>query len=283
MRKIVITGCSSGFGLEFLNHLLQSSDSNPIWILGTTRNLARVPSNIIVEKGHRVDWIVLDHTIEEDRKGLKRWIEQNWNGKIDVLINNAGYGVYGSIEDLSETQVREQIEVCFLGPIFLTRELLPLLRNSQGHAVMVGSTLGFVGFPLSGAYAAAKHALEGATESLAFEVPDVSFTLMEPGSFPTQFSNNLKWGERSHEPESPYYKLTQSYLKFRQWKAKQKPKSCKAVLRGLDHALRCRPMRVRCGNDANLVYWIRKILPAQYSYRVFRWAFQKLFDRVASR
>ena len=113
-------------------------------------------------------------------------------GRIDVLVNNAGYALFGMIEDVNEVQIRRQFETNVFGLLNMTRAVLPLMRKQKfGHILNITSSLGIVGLPVFGIYGATKHAVEGLSEALAQEVAGfgIKVTIVEPGSFKTDFAS----------------------------------------------------------------------------------------------
>ncbi|HEY4047402.1 MAG TPA: SDR family NAD(P)-dependent oxidoreductase, partial [Acidobacteriaceae bacterium] len=113
-------------------------------------------------------------------------------GRIDVLVNNAGYGLFGAVEEVSDTQIRQQFETNVFGLLNVTRAVLPLLREQRsGHILNVTSLGGQVSFPVSGLYHGTKYAIEGISESLAKEVAPfgIKVTIIEPGGFKTDFAS----------------------------------------------------------------------------------------------
>jgi short-subunit dehydrogenase len=113
-------------------------------------------------------------------------------GRIDVLVNNAGYALFGMIEDVNEVQIRRQFETNVFGLLNMTRAVLPLMRKQKfGHILNITSSLGIVGLPVFGIYGATKHAVEGFSEALAQEVAGfgIKVTIVEPGSFKTDFAS----------------------------------------------------------------------------------------------
>src|SRR6185312_8849845 len=125
-------------------------------------------------------------------------------GRLDIVINNAGYGQFGMVEELSEADARDQIETNLFGALWVTQAALPFLREQgSGHIIQVSSIGGISAFPLVGMYHASKWALEGFSQSLAQEVADfgIHVTLIEPGGFTTDWSGD----SAKHSPELPAY------------------------------------------------------------------------------
>ncbi len=112
-------------------------------------------------------------------------------GRIDVVINNAGYGLFGTVEEITEQQLRDQLETNLFGVFHVTQAVLPILREQRaGHIIQISTMGGIVAFPTLGAYHASKWALEGMTDALAQEVASfgIKVTLVEPGGFATDWS-----------------------------------------------------------------------------------------------
>jgi short-subunit dehydrogenase len=185
MRKtIFITGASRGLGRIWTETFLRRGDN----VVAAVRNIdslkelaVKFPDNLLV--------LPLDVT---DKKASFEAISKAKNhfGIIDVLINNAGYGHFGAIEELEEQEIRAQFETNVLGLIWLTQAVIPIMREQKaGHIIQVSSALGVVAFPTLGIYSASKFAVEGLSESLAAEVSGfgIKVTLLEPNGYSTDF------------------------------------------------------------------------------------------------
>jgi NAD(P)-dependent dehydrogenase (short-subunit alcohol dehydrogenase family) len=181
----LITGVSSGFGLEIALAALARGDT----VVGTLRQRAQADSFEKRAPGHS-HAVVLDVTRSADiGPAVQQAVEHA--GRIDVLVNNAGYGLFGAVEEVSDAEAREVMETNFFGALAVTRALLPQLREQRsGHIFNITSVAGAIGFPGCGLYAASKFALEGASEALAAELApfNVRVTIVEPGGFRTNFS-----------------------------------------------------------------------------------------------
>ncbi len=124
-------------------------------------------------------------TIDAVQKAAKHF------GRIDVLINNAGYGLFGTVEESSEEQARAQMETNFFGLLWVTQAVLPIMRaQKSGHIIQISSFLGVTTIPMLGVYNASKFAVEGLSETLASEVAHlgIKVTLIEPNSFATEWA-----------------------------------------------------------------------------------------------
>ena len=180
-----ITGASRGFGREWAIAALERGDS----VAATARDTATL-DDLAAKYGDRLLPLRLDVT---DREGAFAAVEQAHErfGRLDVVVNNAGYGHFGMVEELSETDVRDQIETNLFGALWVTQAALPFLREQgSGHILQVSSIGGISAFPSVGAYHASKWALEGLSQALAQEVAPfgIHVTLIEPGGFATDWA-----------------------------------------------------------------------------------------------
>jgi NAD(P)-dependent dehydrogenase (short-subunit alcohol dehydrogenase family) len=179
-----ITGASSGFGRIWATAALKRGDR----VAATARNLLTL-EDLSREYGDSLLPIELDVT---DRAGDFAAIAEAHDlfGRIDVVVNNAGYGQLGCVEELSEQEARVQFDTNFFGALWITQAALPYLRaRGCGHIIQVSSVAGLVSLPDISVYAASKYALEALSESLAHEVKPfgIHVTLIEPGGFATDF------------------------------------------------------------------------------------------------
>lgn len=196
MSKVwFVTGSSRGLGRAFVAAALARGDQ----VAATAR---KSPTELSDEYGDAVLPLVLDVT---DKNAVFEAVEQAYAhfGRLDVIVNNAGYGLAGAVEELGEQQLRDQLETNLFGPVWVVQAVLPFLRDQgSGHIMQISSVAGLVGLGLGGAYCASKWALEGLSEVLAQEVAGfgVKVTVVEPGGYATDgFS-----GGASAEP-MPWY------------------------------------------------------------------------------
>ena len=180
-----ITGCSTGFGRDLARLVLDRG-----WrAVVTARDKARV-EDLCENSDGRALAVGLDVTnasqIETAVADARRAF-----GRIDVLVNNAGYGYQSSVEEGEETEIRAQFDANVFGLFAMTRAILPMMRERKsGHVINVTSVAGLIGFPGSGYYAASKHAVEGWSDALAKEVEPLGLhvTCVEPGPFRTDWA-----------------------------------------------------------------------------------------------
>lgn len=180
-----ITGCSSGFGREIATAVLERGGQAVI-----TAREPNTLSDIANEYGERVLSLALNVTDPVQVREAVGAAEERF-GRIDVLVNNAGYGYYAAIEEGEEEEARAMFDANLFGLLDVTRAVLPGMRERRsGHVVNIGSLGGLIGFPGSGYYAASKFAVEGASEALSKEVGPlgIKVTVVEPGPFRTDFA-----------------------------------------------------------------------------------------------
>jgi NAD(P)-dependent dehydrogenase (short-subunit alcohol dehydrogenase family) len=189
-----ITGTSRGFGREWAIAALERGDT----VAATARNPASL-DDLVTKYGDAVLPIALDVTDREADFAAVKQAHEHF-GKLDVIVNNAGYGQFGMVEELSEHDVRAQIETNLFGAIWVTQAALPYLRaQGHGHILQVTSIGGISAFPNVGAYHASKWGLEGLSQALAQEVAGfgIKVTIIEPGGYSTD------WGGSSASRATP--------------------------------------------------------------------------------
>ncbi|MCJ2067032.1 oxidoreductase [Methylobacterium sp. J-088] len=180
-----ITGCSTGFGRELAKLVIARG-----WrVVVTARDRANV-ADLAQGAEDRVLPLSLDVTAAGQIAESVRAAQDRF-GRIDVLVNNAGYGYQSSIEEGEDDKIRAQFDANVFGLFALTRTVLPVMRGqASGHILNITSVAGFVGFPASGYYAASKHAVEGFSDALAAEAAPLGIrvTCIEPGPFRTDWA-----------------------------------------------------------------------------------------------
>ncbi|BEL06162.1 SDR family oxidoreductase [Actinoplanes sichuanensis] len=188
MSKIwFITGTSRGFGRNFTEAALGRGDK----VAATARDTGSL-ADLVARYGDAILPLALDVT-DKDAVATAVTAAHERFGRLDVVVNNAGYGLFGMVEEITEQQLRDQIETNLFGAFFVTQAVLPILRGQgSGHIIQI-STIGGIGaFPSLGGYHASKWALEGLTESLSQEVAGlgIKVTLVEPGGFATDWAGS---------------------------------------------------------------------------------------------
>ncbi|MGX1769890.1 SDR family NAD(P)-dependent oxidoreductase [Dietzia sp. NPDC055343] len=193
-----ITGASSGLGLSLTQRVLAAGYR----VVATSRH------GVLPVQDPYLTVLRLDPA---DRGECRQAVEEahEVTGRLDVLVNNAGYGLVGAVEEVSEEQARAILDVDLLGPLWLTQAALPLMRvQGRGHIVQISSTGGVGAMPMLGLYNAAKWGLEAFTESLAGEVSStgVRATLVEIGAMDTRWATS---GMQFSAPIPDYDELRQ--------------------------------------------------------------------------
>jgi NAD(P)-dependent dehydrogenase (short-subunit alcohol dehydrogenase family) len=186
-RTWFITGASRGFGRSFAQAALGAGDR----VAATARDISSLDA-LVAEHGDAILPIELDVTDHDAAFRGVRHAHDHF-GRLDVVVNNAGYGVSGAIEELSEAQARKQIEVNLFGALWVTQAALPILREQgSGWIVQVSSIGGLAAFPLTGLYHASKWALEGLSETLRQEVEPfgIKVLMVEPSGFRTDWAGS---------------------------------------------------------------------------------------------
>ncbi|KAE8140831.1 hypothetical protein BDV38DRAFT_239465 [Aspergillus pseudotamarii] len=188
-----ITGASSGLGLSLSLYALAAGHQ----VIGTVRNASKSTDAVqaIQDKGGKI--VELDVTqADAIPEAVKK--AESFYGKIDVLVNNAGYSLLGAVEDLNDKECALQMETNFFGPLRVIRAVLPSMRgNRSGTIVNISSIAGQDALPSCGLYSASKFALEGLSESLACELApfNISVLVVEPGAFRTNFLSAVQRNE----------------------------------------------------------------------------------------
>jgi NAD(P)-dependent dehydrogenase (short-subunit alcohol dehydrogenase family) len=198
-RHVVVTGAGSGIGRAIAYRLAKSGDH----VVGTVRDPGRAAA-LTAEAGRdRLDLLIrpLDLEIEAQIAALVSEIERS--GGVDVLVNNAGFGAFGAIEEVDPETVRRQFSANVFGPLQLTRACLPSLRARRGRIIWIGSLAGRLALPFQAHYSATKAAVAALSDALRLELASfgVAVTCVEPGDFATGFTDARVV---AGVPDSPY-------------------------------------------------------------------------------
>tara|TARA_B100001750_G_scaffold202901_1_gene178409 strand:+ start:320 stop:1153 length:834 start_codon:yes stop_codon:yes gene_type:complete len=212
MEKIaLVTGSSSGIGLE--TSLALARDG--FYTFATMRDIGKGEKikECIKKEDLNIEILELDVDDEESvNKTIKTILEKK--DRIDVLVNNAGYGMWGTVEDVSVDDFKKQFETNFFSIIRLIQKVAPIMRKQNyGNIVNISSVAGRIGFPVSSAYISSKFALEGLSESLRFELMPfgVNIIIVEPGVIKTQFFDSMKLAEKAQK-DSVYNDITEKVI-----------------------------------------------------------------------
>ena len=180
-----ITGTSKGFGRVWAEAALERGDK----VAATARDVSTL-HELVARHGDDVLPLALDVTDRDADIAAVQEAHAHF-GRLDVVVNNAGYGLFGMVEEISEEQARAQLETNLLGALWVTQAALPILREQRsGHIIQVSSIGGVHAFPTLGLYHASKWGLEGFSQALAAEIAPfgVNVTIVEPGGFATDWA-----------------------------------------------------------------------------------------------
>ena len=210
-KVAIVTGSSTGIG--YATSLLLAR--NRFHTYATMRNIEKSGDIQQIANKERLPLQVIQLDVN-DIASIRNSIEkvESENERIDVLVNNAGYGLIGAFEDLSAEEIKSQFETNFFGVIRLTQQVLPIMRKQKsGTIVNVSSGAGRIGFPGMSAYVSSKFALEGLSESMSYELEPfgIKVIIIEPGVIRTNFKKNSVMSKKSLDNSSisPYSSIIQ--------------------------------------------------------------------------
>ena len=256
-KVALVTGSSRGIGFE-TSLLLSKSD---FITYASMRNLGKSGTITEIANRENLPLQVVQLDVNSDisiEDAISKIIEEK--GRIDVLVNNAGYGLFSPIEEVTLDQVNEQFETNFFGVVRLTKEVLPIMRQQRkGTIVNVSFGVGRVGMPLSSAYAATKFALEGLSESIRYELNEfgINIAIIEPGVIKTNFVENSRTAHYTSNFESPYMDLIERTMKGF-GVLMDNSSHPKLVAKAILDAITSKEHEVRVGDDARSIMEVRK-------------------------
>lgn len=205
----IVTGSSSGIGLE--TALMFARNGYVTYATMRTPEKGALIKNAVEKENLPIKVVQLDVT---DDKSLKNAIDHvtSEDGRIDVLVNNAGYGLVGALEELSIEEIKAQYETNFFGLVRVIQAVLPTMRKQRsGRILNLSSGAGLFGYPGGSAYVSTKFAVEGLSESIAFELEPfgIKVILIEPGFVKTNFANSMLISKKAQDPTSSYSQMMQ--------------------------------------------------------------------------
>jgi NAD(P)-dependent dehydrogenase (short-subunit alcohol dehydrogenase family) len=259
-RTVLITGCSSGIGLEAAVLLAQRG-----WqVFATLRDLKK--SALLKEKTAGLSVEILPMDVDDAlslRKGVAAVLKKA--GALDALVNNAGWGAFGALEDFSDQEIAAQYETNLFGLFRVIREALPSMRaRSRGRILNVSSVAGKMTFAGIGLYCSSKHAVEALTESLRLELRPfgIQVGMVEPGQFHTRFKDNRLKNKIFLAGKSPYQGLLEKILQYGNSQSAQAPGpeiAARTILRALEDDKMA--LRYPVGTDARVFPLAQRFLP----------------------
>jgi short-subunit dehydrogenase len=206
-KVIIVTGASSGMGKQTATTLIEQGHS----VYGLARRVEKMQE--LVKKGGQA--LEVDVTKPTEIKQAIDYIVQK-EGRVDILINNAGYAVYGAVEDVSLDDAKRQFEVNLFGLAEITKQVLPFMRKQKsGKIINISSMGGKMYTPLGAWYHASKHALEGWSDCLRLELKQfgIDVVIIEPGIISTEFSEVMSDPMVERAKGGPYREITQNLAK----------------------------------------------------------------------
>jgi NADP-dependent 3-hydroxy acid dehydrogenase YdfG len=252
-----ITGASKGFGYVWTEAALARGDS----VAAAARNVGMLDT-LKVKYGNRLLPLKLDVGNKSAVEAAVKQVHKQL-GRIDVAINNAGYGLFGAIEEVSEQEARAQIETNLFGALWVTQAVLPIMRAQQsGHIIQISSIGGVWTVPTGGLYHASKWGLEGFSQALAAEAKPfgIKVTIIEPGGFATEFSTTSV----HRAQQLPAYDAARAALAVRTATIHADPKAtASALFRIVDVAEP--PLRVFFGD------YCLPMIKREYAERIATW------------
>lgn len=273
-KVIFITGCSSGFGLLIAARLAAIGH----YVIATLRNLDKKDALLseVKKRGGAVEILRLDVTDNESIRAAVSEVLSKFN-TIDVVVNNAGYGIGGFFEDLSDEEIRQQMDTNFFGVQNVCRAVIPIMRqNRSGKIITISSLAGLHSTPALGAYNASKWALEGFLESLYYELKlfGIQVCMIEPGTYPTTiFRENKRLAKNFSNPQSPYYSYSQ-FLDHRVDRyvsdSKKNPEDIARLAEKLINSAHP-PLRNFPDRESLVRHFLKRFLP----FRLYCWLMEK--------
>ncbi len=269
-RSVLITGCSSGFGLG----LALAFHARGWKVFAALRDPVNAPPELADITVIPLD-LENEHQVTATAANFKH---------LDCLINNAGYALNGPFASYTAGQMRQQMQVNVLGPALLAQELLPALRQAKGRIINLSSLAGETGIPMNSFYCASKHAIEGLSEALRHELAPhgIQVALVEPGGFRTRFAGNILWGSRALPTDSME---TKQLAQYRAMQARMLARP------GRDPALvvaaivklaerKTMPLRTRVGSDSRMMHRLRRWLPESLAQNMIGATFRRLMTKA---
>ena len=261
MKTVLITGASSGIGRHSAIHLAERGYKviivarNMNRLEETIRNAPSIASNM---HPYKVDVSESDSLTKTANLILKEW------GHIDVLVNNAGYGLKGPLEFLEMWEIQKQFQTNVFGLMEFTKLFIPQMRRrGTGTIINISSVLGRMPLPFNGAYSASKFALEGLSENLRLELAPfgISVSIIAPGYFDTQFVANQTEGMRSQPPENAYKPYQDKYLNRKNTFGR--PAKADKVAETIRKVIESKSPKLRylVGVDAHYAMFLKTIIP----------------------
>ena len=270
-KVAVVTGSSTGIGYETSLILAR----NGFLTYATMRNLNKSESieSIITKENLPIHIKQLDVTDDTSVKNAVEAISSE-TGRIDLLVNNAGYGLNGAFEDLAMDEIKAQFETNVFGLIRTTQAVLPIMRRQKsGTVINISSGVGRFGLPGSSAYVSTKFAVEGLCESMSYELEPfgIKVVLVEPGVIKTNFVDGMVIARKSQDPKSPYSQIIQKMVTGLEEMMKNGSSPDLVAKVVLNAAINENPsLRYLAGNDVEQLLESKRKMPDEEFYKMMK-------------
>jgi len=270
-KVAVVTGSSTGIGYETSLILAR----NGFLTYATMRNLNKSESieSIITKENLPIHIKQLDVTDDTSVKNAVEAISSE-TGRIDLLVNNAGYGLNGAFEDLAMDEIKAQYETNLFGLIRTTQAVLPIMRRQKsGTVINISSGVGRFGLPGSSAYVSTKFAVEGLSESMSYELEPfgIKVVLVEPGVIKTNFVDGMVIARKSQDPKSPYSQIIQKMVTGLEEMMKNGSSPDLVAKVVLNAAINENPsLRYLAGNDVEQLLESKRMMPDEEFYKMMK-------------
>lgn len=266
-QVVLVTGGSSGIGLSICKHLAQQGFT----VYGTSRKVQNG------ERPHGFEMVRMEITDSLSvQSGIDYVIEKE--GTIDVLINNAGTGVAGAVEDATNQEINDSFKLIVFAALDVTRAVIPTMRkNKRGKIINISSVGGEFGLPFRGIYSAAKSALDRFSETLRMELSpwNIHVSTIQPGDIQTNINNHRVTAAKSHSPESPYYKIfTKLYKQISEEVANSKDPIIVAKI--VERIIKAKSPKMRYPAASfvqRLSISLNRILPTEVFQKMLQWRY----------
>ncbi len=274
---VLITGCSTGIGFEASLALARQGYR----VFATMRDVKKAAALRKVAKGLPVEILSLDVNKPFEAKKVITSIVRK-TGRIDVLINNAGFGAFGMLEEFTDAEIKAQYETNVFGLMRVTNAVLPVMRaQKNGRILHIGSLAGKMTFAGIGLYCSSKYAVEALTEAMRIEVRpfNIEVAVIEPGSTNTPFKHNRHLAQKFKQSRSDYQGVLEKILAYGNSQSQKAP-GAEQVVSVILKALKSRHMAVRyaAGFDAIWFPAARWFLPDG----VYDWVLKRMYRRFTS-
>lgn len=272
---ILITGCSSGIGFALAKKL---HELHRYRVVATVRESSIESLKALLPENERFLIEPLDVTSQDDRARLIRRIYDVWHG-VDILVNNAGISYRSVVEHMTDEDEIKQLETNYLGPMGLIRLVLPYMRSQgRGKIINISSVSGMLAMPTMASYSASKHALEGASEALWYEMKPlgINVSLVQPGFVHSDSFNNVyysalaKLTEKEGGPYGDYYQQMTPFIARMMNRSETTPeKVAKRIIWIIKKENP--PLRVPATMDAVFFYYLRRWIPRRFFHPFLFW------------